>query len=205
MEMGIAVGVLVVLAIGIGVAIFLIRRHPNDTHTQKESKTKLLTTDLQNEQAKSEIILSAIDDGVALIDTEGTIQLFNKAAEKITGWSSQDAVGLNHHAVIQLIDDKGTIFPPENNPLDRIFSEIATIRNNTASLKTHAEKSVAVDISVSPLITSENAINGAVAVFRDVTQERQEEKQRAEFISTASHEMRTPVAAIEGLFSARPE
>ena len=39
---------------------------------------------------------------------------------------------------------------------------------------------------------------GAVAVFRDVTNERSEEKQRAEFISTASHEMRTPVAAIEG-------
>jgi len=39
---------------------------------------------------------------------------------------------------------------------------------------------------------------GAVAVFRDVTNERNEEKQRAEFISTASHEMRTPVAAIEG-------
>src|SRR6185295_8204926 len=35
-------------------------------------------------------------------------------------------------------------------------------------------------------------------VFRDVSQERQAEHQRAEFISTASHEMRTPVAAIEG-------
>jgi len=39
---------------------------------------------------------------------------------------------------------------------------------------------------------------GVVGIFRNVQAERQEERQRAEFISTASHEMRTPVAAIEG-------
>ncbi len=39
---------------------------------------------------------------------------------------------------------------------------------------------------------------GAIVVFRDITAQRTEEHQQAEFISTASHEMRTPVAAIEG-------
>jgi signal transduction histidine kinase len=41
-------------------------------------------------------------------------------------------------------------------------------------------------------------VTAAIAVLRNVSQERAEEKQRADFISTASHEMRTPVAAIEG-------
>lgn len=40
--------------------------------------------------------------------------------------------------------------------------------------------------------------DGAIAVFRDITKERDEERAQAEFISTASHEMRTPVASIEG-------
>jgi signal transduction histidine kinase len=44
-------------------------------------------------------------------------------------------------------------------------------------------------------------ITGLVGVFRDISKERAEESQRAEFISTASHEMRTPVAAIEGYLS----
>lgn len=39
---------------------------------------------------------------------------------------------------------------------------------------------------------------GAIAVFRDITKERDDERAQAEFISTASHEMRTPVASIEG-------
>jgi signal transduction histidine kinase len=64
---------------------------------------------------------------------------------------------------------------------------------------------VPVELSVSPLMDEGPAQNkqvfAAVAVFRDVTKERAEESQRAEFISTASHEMRTPVAAIEGYLS----
>ncbi|NCS82899.1 hypothetical protein GW746_00570, partial [Candidatus Saccharibacteria bacterium] len=40
--------------------------------------------------------------------------------------------------------------------------------------------------------------SGVIAVFRDITKERAEEREQAEFISTASHEMRTPVASIEG-------
>jgi signal transduction histidine kinase len=53
---------------------------------------------------------------------------------------------------------------------------------------------------VSPII-SDAQVNGLVGIFRDVSKERAEESQRAEFISTASHEMRTPVAAIEGYLS----
>ena len=41
-------------------------------------------------------------------------------------------------------------------------------------------------------------VGGVIAVFRDVSEKHTEEQRRADFISTASHEMRTPVAAIEG-------
>lgn len=157
-----------------------------------------LASSLHDEKAKSEIILNSIDDGVILLDTNRTIQLFNKAAEKITGWPQKDALGLDYKSVIKMIDDKNEPYTPEQDPLERIFSEIAPIRDNTGNLKTQGEKTVAISMSVSPLISQNNEITGAVAVFRDVTSERQEEKQRAEFISTASHEMRTPVAAIEG-------
>jgi signal transduction histidine kinase len=60
-------------------------------------------------------------------------------------------------------------------------------------------KNMVISLSVSPiLIPDEPAPRGAVAVIRDISEDRAAEKQRGEFISTASHEMRTPVAAIEG-------
>lgn len=196
--MGIVVGALILVSVIAVVLLIMLRKRSSADVKQKDSKSAVLAADLKNEQAKSEAILASIDDGVALIDSQGTIQLFNNAAEKITGWPASDAIGLSHHSIIQILDEKGNLYTKEQNPLDRIFNEIATIHDNSGSLKTRSEKTTAIDISVSPLIGPNSAINGAVAIFRDVTQQRAEEKQRAEFISTASHEMRTPVAAIEG-------
>jgi signal transduction histidine kinase len=59
-------------------------------------------------------------------------------------------------------------------------------------------KQLPITLSLSPLLDENQAVSAAVAIFGDVAEERAEEQQRAEFISTASHEMRTPVAAIEG-------
>lgn len=168
------------------------------TQNVKSTPGVNLASVLHDEKAKSEIILNSIDDGVLLIDTNHAIQLFNKGAEKITGWNQKDAIGLDYKSVIKLVNDKNEPYTAEQDPLEQIFNEIAPIRDNSANLKTSSDKTVAISMSVSPLISDTNEVTGAVAVFRDVTNERQEERQRAEFISTASHEMRTPVAAIEG-------
>lgn len=157
-----------------------------------------LASSLHDEKEKSEIILKSIEDGVILIDNAKTIQLFNRGAEHITGWSQKDALGLDYKSVIKLIDEKNEPYNDSKDPFNRIFEEISPIRDNTANLLTSSNKTVAISLSISPLVSADNKITGAVGVFRDVTNEREEEKQRAEFISTASHEMRTPVAAIEG-------
>jgi signal transduction histidine kinase len=83
--------------------------------------------------------------------------------------------------------------------MTRIFQENeATLRDNDAFLITKNSKQLPISLSVSPLLDQNKQMTGAVAILRNVTKERLEEKQRTEFISTASHEMRTPVAAIEG-------
>lgn len=153
---------------------------------------------LKDARKASSIILASIDDGVILIDAAGAIQSFNPAAEKITGWSAADAHKLDHHSVLRLVNDRGEPYSNDINPVDKSFIVKTPVRDNTASLKTHSDKLLSVDVSISPLLDDTGALKGVVAVFRDVSEERQEEKQRAEFISTASHEMRTPVAAIEG-------
>lgn len=158
-----------------------------------------LASSLQNEQAKSEIILSSIDDGVILIDNEGIIRLFNRGAENITGWKQQDTINLNYASVIKLVNEKNEPYAKEQDPFKKVFKEKTSIHDDNANLVTvSGTKIVAISLSVSPLLNPNNNVTGAVGVFRDVTDKREQEKQQAEFISTASHEMRTPVAAIEG-------
>jgi PAS domain S-box-containing protein len=159
-----------------------------------------LEDSLQDERQTSSIILNAIEDGVALIDVHGEIQLFNPGAANIIGCPSAEARKLDYRSVIKLVNDKGEAYTEEQDPINKIFKQPGNgpLRDNQAFLVTRSGKQVPISLSISPLLNQDKALTGAVAVFRDVTQERTEEKQRTEFISTASHEMRTPVAAIEG-------
>lgn len=156
---------------------------------------------LRDEKVKSSIILDTIEDGVMLIDAQKNIQLYNRGASELTGWPSEEATQLSCNSVIKLVNNKDEPYTDDENPFNRIFKEGQTIRDNDATLVTRSNKHIAITLSVSPLLDDQKAVTGAVAIFRDVSKERAEEQQRGEFISTASHEMRTPVAAIEGYLS----
>ena len=158
----------------------------------------VLAKSLFDEKTKSDIILNAIDDGVVLIDANKIIQSCNPAAANITGWAQKDAIGVQYDSVIKLVNDKNESYQPADNPFEKIYHTHATVRDNHANIVTNNNAIKAADIAVTPLLDQQKNITGAVAIIRDVTSEREAESQRAEFISTASHEMRTPVAAIEG-------
>jgi len=163
-----------------------------------EAKVSGLASNLRDEKLKSDIILNSINDGVMLVDADHNIQLFNPAAAEITGWPVEEALGINAMQVIKLINEQGESREITQHPLTIALQTKKPLRDNNAVLMSRSDKQIPLTISVSPLFDQQGVAYGAVAIFRDVTQERQEEKQRADFISTASHEMRTPVAAIEG-------
>lgn len=163
-----------------------------------EATVSNLVGDLRKEKLKSDIILDSINDGVMLIDSEMIVQLCNPGAGDITGWPTTEAIGIDVTQILKLVTEKGEARDVREHPIKLAFLTKKPLRDNTAILLSRSGKQIPLTISVSPLLNTKGEPYGAVAIFRDVTQERLEEKQRAEFISTASHEMRTPVAAIEG-------
>jgi PAS domain S-box-containing protein len=152
----------------------------------------------QDEKQKADIIINSIDDAVVLIDASNVVQVFNPAAATMTGWQQSEAIGLDYRSIVKFADDKGVLLTDAEHPIQQVLSTSKASRENTAALVTKEKKQVSVDISVSPLVDKDNEITGAVAILRNVEEQRKQDKQRADFISTASHEMRTPVAAIEG-------
>lgn len=164
----------------------------------KSSQTKVLAANLQDEKRKFELIVNAIEDGVVLIDSQKVIRLLNPGASNISGWDPGEATDLTVNVVLKLVDAKNQPYDEATNPLLMVFTHGQNIRDNSAILLTKSGKQVPISLNVSPLWDADKQVTGAVAVFRDVAEERAEEQRRADFISTASHEMRTPVAAIEG-------
>ena len=154
-----------------------------------------LNKKIAHEYNKSDTVLQAIDDGVMLINKPGVITLMNPAAEQITGWPSESAVGQHFGAVLRLQDDTGTMLADNHNP---VYAALDSLQpsHDSCPLLTRTESTVELDIAVAPL--DDTAREGVIIIFRDITRERAEKRQQSEFISTASHEMRTPVASIEG-------
>lgn len=156
-----------------------------------------LPANLRDNTSRFQVILDNIEDGVVLIDSQGVIQVMNPGAGKMCGWPVEEATGIDVANVLKLVNDKGEAVPDAENPFRQVFATGKSCRCDVI-LMTRDKKQISINVNVSPLLDSNKAVTAAAAVFRDVSQERAEQKQRADFISTASHEMRTPVAAIEG-------
>ncbi len=163
----------------------------------KPKASSQLAGNLHDDRLRFKVIIDSIEDGVVLIDSQQNITLLNPGAAAICGWTVEEATNLGVQTVIQLVDEKGEPYSERENPFNRVFSVAQTLRESTFLIN-RAKKQLPISLSLTPLIDQDNQVTAAVAVFRDVSQEKAQEQQRADFISTASHEMRTPVAAIEG-------
>lgn len=150
----------------------------------------------------SDFILSAIEDGVVIVGRDNVIHLFNPAASKLTGWPAAEAVGLNFSSVINVADEHGNAYQASEHPFMKALTSGQVIKDSRGTLVTKSGKKVPVSMIVSPVNEADGQpAKSVVGVMRDVTAEKAEENRRSEFISTASHEMRTPIAAIEGYLS----
>lgn len=155
-----------------------------------------LANELSQVANKSEIVINAIGDGVIATDNSGIIQLINPAAQKIMGWGKQDALGLDYRSVFKLNNSQKEDAEVSVDPVQQVLRGGESTTTNDLVLTTKSGKKINISIMVSPVGQASTA--GAIVVFRDITADVSENQQRTEFISTASHEMRTPVAAIEG-------
>lgn len=165
------------------------------SETSEDRAYSELASELSEVAGKSEVVINAINDGVLALDGQGAIQLINPAAQRLIGWTRNDALKLSYKSVFKMLDTKNQPVNDTNDPISQTMREGKFIKNDSFSLETHSGKTFLASISVSPV---GQLGSGVIIVFRDITAEKSDERQRAEFISTASHEMRTPVASIEG-------
>lgn len=180
------------------VASFIIWHTKATAETQTEAGSKAyseLAAEYSQVSGKSDIVINAIADGVIALNSQGNVQLMNPAAEQITGWRVSDAMSLDYKSVLKLLDAKDGDLVAANDPISQTLATNKETSAKNLSLVTKSGRKILLSLTVSP--TGQPG-SGVILVFRDITKEKAEEREQAEFISTASHEMRTPVASIEG-------
>lgn len=141
--------------------------------------------------------LDAIKDGVIIVDQKNCIQLINPAALTLIGELDKDLVlGMDAGLSIHLEDENGTKIADEANPILHALkiNQPFDSREFVLLSKENNQK-FPVEIVVIPTGSVES---DRIVTIRDISREKNEGNAQFEFISTASHEMRTPVASIEG-------
>lgn len=153
--------------------------------------------DIANYSALAELTLNSITDGVLLIDDAGIIKFANPAAATMVGYGSpSNMIGLDYKTVLRLETTNGAAVPPDQSKLAQAVqtNQVMTLRDYVL-ISVQSERRAAISLTVTP---TGGPKSNKIITFRDITKELEEEEKQSEFISTASHEMRTPVASIEG-------
>jgi PAS domain S-box-containing protein len=190
---------LVITLVAGGLAEWMLNRNQkaSETNTQLASMSGKLST----EQLKADAIVSSIGEGVMVIDAARKIQLFNKAAQELTGWDEPSAKNIDYNLVLQLKTSDDKPLSDSSEPFAEAWKSTKTTVKDNLVMTSRAGRKIQLSLSISPLYDSAKLPSGAIALFRDISKEKEMERQKDEFVSTASHEMRTPVAAIEGYIS----
>jgi|GEM_PF-154320 len=171
-------------------------------------KQALLTEVHQSERRYAET-LASIGEGVITTDSNGTITFMNPAAEGLTGWRAELAIGLPFGAVVQLADEE-TGQPLENTTEVALGLASRAVMMGQSVLIRRTSGEMPIAHSGRPISDERGASVGCVFVFRDTTRERLEAeveairrvKVRGELALPGSKvalwDLTTPAGALEG-------
>jgi len=163
---------------------------------KKSSKDKGPLQAIEGKEEKIEIerILDFVSDGVFLVDSDSKITFVNQSALDILGIiaSKEHIIGKGVDRFMPTIGKNG----PE--PIERgvFLTKKQSIRDDFRIVG--PQKTIKIHTNISPILTKEGALFGAIIFFRDITKEKKAEESRLEFAAIASHELRTPLTVIEG-------
>ncbi len=153
-----------------------------------------------NQSGLAEMALQNIHDGVIITDRNGVVQFINPAGATMTEFGSPEkTIGLDYGLLLKLESKEGRELSEAENPLIQAMRTGQPLDGFEGCLiASQSDKRIPIAISVLPV---GGMAQNRIITFRDITKELAEEGEQTEFISTASHEMRTPVATIDGYLS----
>lgn len=177
--------------------IFLVGQDTTDAKLA-ETALRAESRKLAEAKARNEAILNSVGEGVVAFSDRGEVVFVNAQALTALAVTQDDFIGKHIIQVMTALDEKGKELSAEKNPIHqallkgkRIASQDVCFRNSRGRLFPAAVTASAVFLH--------GALIGGVVVFRDITKEKDVDRMKTDFISLASHQLRTPLSAMKWL------
>ncbi len=174
---------------GAAISCFFEKMHHNQARAAQQRESLRIT-------------LACMGDAVITTDDEGRVTSLNAVAAELTGWTQDQAEGRPLEEVFRIINEQTR--QVVLNPVKRVLAEgrIVGLANHTLLIaKDGTERPI--DDSAAPIQDAEGTIRGVVLIFRDISEQKQLQRQlqeadrrKDEFLAILAHELRNPLAPI---------
>lgn len=144
------------------------------------------------EKSKLDEVLSSIVDGIIALDFNKNIILVNKSAEQITGFTQAELQNQSIDKSIHLFIDTEEIF-------SNTFCQVNF--NKAARLIGKGGKTIKVNLTSAKVDGTVQTNISCIIILHDLSKEEELERMKLDFISMASHELKTPLTSIIGYLS----
>jgi PAS domain S-box-containing protein len=166
----------------------------NTSYASVNTSHKYEDETLEQAQARADALFQSIGVGAIATNEHGEIYRANKIALDILGYKRSEVINQWFPKIVQATDENGVGIPPINRPITQAFMTGKAVSAKTHYKSKHGNK-IPVSVTVSPILLQGRPI-GAIEMFHDSTLENEVDRMKSEFISIASHQLRTPLSAI---------
>lgn len=180
-----------------------LQQHLDELGEAKRTVTTLLK-DREKEQQNIdrqrkwyEAVLENIADGVVVVDTSEVTMFANAATERLLQIKKEDLIGKQLIEIASIEDASGEALRDNDRPVVRaIMTGKSVVSNKFYFLARPGKRKIPVSIAASPIIV-DGVVVGAVSNLRDSSERKRIEDAKTEFVSLASHQLRTPLSAMK--------
>lgn len=170
----------------------------NQIHNELERRVQERTEQLglsleQTQQARKQLtnIVTSVTDGLIVTDLKGTVKLLNPSAEQLFYCTGNDCVG---RTLREIVRDPALLRQME----DALRQKTSDLRLEVFQMMPNRQKPIYLQARTSVITDQKDQPAGMIFLIHDITHEREVERIKSEFISTAVHELSTPLTAIMG-------
>jgi len=163
------------------------------------SEKSHLEKDLRANERRLQGVLDTMAEGVVIVNDKGIPSYANPMAQRIMGVPESAFIDRRYEDFQwqnQRLD--GSPLPKEDHPMFVALQTGLPVYDQEVGIQLAGSKKIYISINAAPLIDDNGTVYGGIVTFMDVTNRRMVSQQKDDFISVASHELKTPIAALKG-------
>lgn len=148
-----------------------------------------------NEKRRFRTIIQQLPVGVIVTDRKGKIEFANKNVQTILGTKIPVGFTVGEKFFVKVVESKPS--PPTQSLLAKTLATGKPVFNEEFIIEKGNRKKAYVEASASPVRNAKGAVIAAAEILNDVTQQRELEHRKDDFVNMASHELKTPVTSMK--------